>query len=147
MKFPFTSEVKETIAESIAHEYFMNHKTAPTTEIVKSTVRLMMKAANIETNDENVDATSERVEDLLGVAHKKIERLSSAEPKWIPVTERLPMEFLDRRILVSTVSPTGRRSVDIGLWLGGKWTTYFPIGDDKVTAWMPLPDCYEKADE
>lgn len=65
---------------------------------------------------------------------------------WIPVTKRLPIEFLDRRILVSTVSPTGRRSVDIGLWEGGKWTTYFPIGDDKVTAWMPLPEPYKGGD-
>lgn len=64
MKFPFTNEVKETIAEAIAHEYFMNHKTAPATEIVKSTVRLMMTAANIEMNDENVDATVEKVQDF-----------------------------------------------------------------------------------
>lgn len=68
--------------------------------------------------------------------------LNYEDARWIPVTERLPIEFLDRRILVSTVSPTGRKSVDIGLWEGGKWTTYFPIGDDKVTAWQPLPEPY-----
>ena len=70
-----------------------------------------------------------------------------AEQQWIPVSERKPEEFLDRRILVSTVSPTGRGSVDIGLWEGGKWKTYFPIGDDKVTAWMPVPEPYKEASD
>lgn len=77
---------------------------------------------------------------------KELESLIDKAPsaqQWTPVTEGLPIEFLDRRILVSTVSPTGRKSVDVGLWEGGKWTTYFPIGDDRVTAWMPLPKPYD----
>lgn len=86
-------------------------------------------------------------EGIVSALQSIIEELPSAQ-QWIPVSERLPIDFIDRRILVSTVSPTGRRSVDIGLWEGGKWTTYFPIGDDRVTAWMPLPEPYEeKRDE
>lgn len=74
-----------------------------------------------------------------------IKQVPSAQ-QWIPVTKRVPTELLDRRMLVSTISPSGFKAVDIGVWDGNKWTTYFPLWDDKVTACMPVPEPYEGGD-
>lgn len=56
-------------------------------------------------------------------------------PKWIPVTERLPL-------LNTPVLATDGIEVDIS-WMYGvppRWiTNYTAIDEDKLTHWMPLP--------
>lgn len=64
-----------------------------------------------------------------------IEELSKRVPKWIPVTERLPL-------LTTPVLVTDGIEVDIA-WMYGvppRWiTNYTAIDEDKLTHWMPLP--------
>ncbi len=56
-------------------------------------------------------------------------------PKWIPVTERLPL-------LNTPVLATDGIEVDVS-WMYGvppRWiTSYTAIDEDKLTHWMPLP--------
>lgn len=77
-------------------------------------------------------------------------------PKWIPVTEWLPGEKVE--VLV-TVEVDGKKYVESGMLSSinhGQWETiydryvidvYGRSRNSKVIAWMPLPDCYEEAEE
>lgn len=75
-----------------------------------------------------------------------IKSLPSAEPKWIPVTERLP----EKNGLYLVTYVNGEANIDFSFfrmkkWHGlvsGEWTDcWYP-----VTAWMPLPEPYEGGD-
>lgn len=61
--------------------------------------------------------------------------LYGAVPKWIPVTEQLPL-------LNTPVLATDGIEVDVS-WMYGvppRWiTSYTAIDEDKLTHWMPLP--------
>ena len=64
------------------------------------------------------------------------------EPKWIPVSERLPEEGLT--VLIFTEGG----NIEFGQRFGNKWewlaesiSDYWTIGDH-VIAWMPLPEPY-----
>ncbi|POP32264.1 DUF551 domain-containing protein [Lactonifactor longoviformis] len=53
---------------------------------------------------------------------------------WIPVEERLP------KTKYPVLTTTWDGIVTIANWSGSKWRTY--RWDEKVTAWMPLPEPY-----
>ena len=77
----------------------------------------------------------------------------SAEPGWIPVTERLPEE--DGHYIVAVKNglfPNNVIPIDILRYEGGKWKYYFVLEndgfedddfEDPITAWMPLPEAYQ----
>lgn len=66
------------------------------------------------------------------------------QPKWIPVTERLPEKH--EEVLVTVAGEI----VIAWLYLDGRWRsndcpeTYL---NDFITAWMPLPEPYRKETE
>ena len=74
---------------------------------------------------------------------------SIARGKWIPISERLPEEYVP--VMVSTdlsVFPEARYSKKYG-W---EWAAYAADGDwlwinNIVTAWMPLPEPYKESEE
>lgn len=74
--------------------------------------------------------------DLKEATKAAIESLE--QPKWIPVTDRLPKE--NGRYIV-TNSALGM--VDWNIWVNGEWL--YPNGT--VVAWMPLPSPYAKDGE
>lgn len=57
------------------------------------------------------------------------------EPKWIPVSERLPEE--DGEYLVTTING------DVDIYVFHTWGAKSP----KVIAWMPLPEPYKAESE
>lgn len=60
-----------------------------------------------------------------------------AEPKWIPITERLP-EY-DEMVLVTVVLLTGRFTMTDTYSVRYRKFLYW---QSCVTAWMPLPEPY-----
>lgn len=63
-----------------------------------------------------------------------------AEPRWIPVTERLPEENM-RTICQNNVGAMmiGKYDIEFG-WM-------FPAYFDGIDAWMPLPEPYKEVEE
>lgn len=77
------------------------------------------------------------------VAIRNLPSVESTEPKWIPVTERLPEK---RGFYLITTEKT--HEVDICSWNGSRFE-YYPNGCMVVLrpqAWMPLPEPYEGGD-
>ena len=74
-------------------------------------------------------------EEALDMAIKALEQ----EPKWIPVSERLP-ENLNQEVLISL-----EWGIDIGRYSDGEWHSewIYRYDDGNVLAWMPLPEPYE----
>lgn len=64
-------------------------------------------------------------------------KLSPTEPKWIPVTERLPELHGD--FITAIAFEDGDILIDISVWYGKCWET---LSGEKcnVTHWMPLPE-------
>ena len=56
--------------------------------------------------------------------------------RWIPVGERLP------KTKCSVLVTTWDGIITIANWSGSKWSTCYRW-DEKVTAWMPLPEPYQ----
>lgn len=75
---------------------------------------------------------------LLGVVND-LAALPSAEPQWIPVSERLPIP--PTFCLVTTDGSHGD-VIDIALYMSDGWHKA-----SEVLAWMPLPPPYEGDDE
>lgn len=57
--------------------------------------------------------------------------------RWIPVGERLP------KTKYSVLVTTWDGIITIANWSGSKWSTCYRW-DEKVTAWMPLPEPYRE---
>lgn len=90
----------------------------------------------------------------------KAEELNlSAQPKWIPCSERLPEERdagvlkklgTDKRsdYVFATVEVKGERMTVTACTYDGKWdwNMKYAFPDYKVIAWMPLPEPYGEDD-
>ena len=91
------------------------------------------------------------------LARNIIEDLPSADPHWIPCSERLPKEK-DAGILkklgtekrseyvLATVEVKGERMTVTACTYDGKWdwNMKYAFPDFKVVAWMPFPEPYGK---
>lgn len=81
-----------------------------------------------------------------------IKKLPSAqpEPRWIPVTEKLPeANEIDEKGFIKAYLVQDARWMDVARWNGDVWIAwgYGTVLKD-VTAWMPLPEPWKgEADE
>lgn len=67
---------------------------------------------------------------------KMLTDLPSAEPGWIPVTERLPES--DDMMLVTARPKKGEPNVNRAFYMAGSWHGSGSMSN--VVAWMPLPE-------
>lgn len=76
------------------------------------------------------------------------------EPKWIPVSERLPEEF--QRVLVTIVNYNGDKVVRVAEYYNRRGVGVFQVkenheqwevGEEGLLAWMPLPKPYKAESE
>ena len=59
--------------------------------------------------------------------------------RWIPVTERLPEEFVSVLVYIPSDSPF--QTVREAYFVNGSWGAKMWIyGADEITHWMPLPE-------
>lgn len=85
-----------------------------------------------------------------------IEALPSVTPKqsgWIPVSERLPEEYMldtsscSDYVLITTEWGDGSTDIGIDRIVDGKWILSILDDGDAITAWMPLPYPYKAESE
>ena len=79
------------------------------------------------------------------------------EPRWVPVSERLPdLPQGKDEVLITIEDEDGDRDVYKGFYEDGLWWTQMYCGCNKigianpqsrVVAWMPLPEPYEEESE
>jgi len=77
---------------------------------------------------------------------KLIERMNAlpfaqSEQRWIPVSERLPIDAGHYLCSFKKPNRIDRICVDLAYWTGGRWYGYMA---DEICAWMPLPEPYEE---
>ena len=85
--------------------------------------------------------------DMMGIGYNHavsdniaiLKNLPTVEPRWIPVTERLPENEQDVLVTVND----GCTHVEIDYFTGAHFLNYW----DEVLAWMPLPDPWKGEDE
>lgn len=81
--------------------------------------------------------------DALSMAIKALQQ----EPKWIPVTERLPEEGLTVLILAENGHiEFGQRDENKWEWLAESIADYWTEAEE-VIAWQPLPKPYKESEE
>ena len=111
-------------------------------EGMREVVLPFVKKKLLETNYENLGESdaeefAREFNEILDLAIKALEQ----EPRWIPVSEKLPKE--DGRYLVTVRNLTGDGYLDNNVfeceffyinWIFKGWQ------DNKVIAWMPLPE-------
>lgn len=87
--------------------------------------------------------------DALEMAIEALEQ----EPKWIPVTERLPKDSGEYLVTVTDVEDKSYLHTDIS-WFAhptdydiehGEWREL--MEDEEIIAWQPLPEPYEESEE
>ena len=85
---------------------------------------------------------SEVYNDAINIAIEALQQ----EPKWIPVTERLPEEGLTVLILAENGHiEFGQRDEDKWEWLAESIADYWTEAEE-VIAWQPLPEPYKESD-
>lgn len=125
----------------------MERLTVPDKKIPGGTARAMIDARAVREEAMTIYWTLKKYEDT-GLTPEEIERLKE-QHRWIPVEERLPEEDT---IVLLTVSGlysciTFSDAIELGnLCSDGEWFIEgYPDWDDpNVTAWMPLPEPYQK---
>ena len=85
------------------------------------------------------------------VLEKALLVLPSAQPQWIPVTERLPEEYKDVLCYYEYFRYGDYncmfRTIDRGYYGNGRWGGEAGQGHkNKVLAWMPLPEPYKEGE-
>ena len=73
----------------------------------------------------------------------KVLRVHVRAHEWIPVEEELPYD--DRMVLVTALPKKGDPNVNRAYYASGAWHGSGSMAN--VTAWMDLPDPYEKEDQ
>ena len=96
---------------------------------------------------EMIDAMSERANEALDMAIKALEQ----EPRWIPVSDRLPKEaesvlVYAERNAYDDKGKFRKKVIDIGWQVDGRWHIDGCSGVDGM-AWMPLPQPYKAESE
>lgn len=95
-------------------------------------------------------------EDIISKHIKRIKALPSVTPKqsgWIPVSERLPEEYMldtsscSDYVLITTEWGDGSTDIGIDRIVDGKWILSILDDGDAITAWMPLPYPYKAESE
>lgn len=84
---------------------------------------------------------------LVRKAVKILEKVSSAQPGWIPVTERLPKpNEYENDVRTYYLVQNEYGDMMVCSWQGGFWTQMYRNThvEDKVVAWMPLPTPYRE---
>ena len=79
-----------------------------------------------------------------------LEQMPSAQPEWIPCSERLPEESGQYIITVKYVHVDGYEDLyaEHGEWDGDRWDMFCfgHCGEvEDIIAWMPLPEPYKEA--
>ena len=75
---------------------------------------------------------------------KEIRALPSAQPRWIPVTERLPLEY------TRVIGYMAWKAMTAIEYQHGRWYSIDhlePLPDEAVSHWMPLPQPPKEGDE
>lgn len=75
-----------------------------------------------------------------------IESLGVTVQQWIPVTERMPIDFVSVLVHIPSDKPmqTVREAYHAGgIWIGRVWK----YNDSDVTHWMPLPEPPKEVDK
>ena len=106
---------------------------------IKQSFADMVNEAPTITADDYFDAV-DRIKPCPNCRYTLLGALTEDEPRWIPVTERLPEPFVSVLVQMPGEKPfptvrEGYISTD-GKWVGG----YFKRKTDEVTHWMPLPE-------
>jgi hypothetical protein len=84
------------------------------------------------------------VQDAIGQAYKNGYEAGYADgeidfaPKWIPVTERLPVDWCPVLVMVREIEKPLLGSYRENVWFHERWNTTLING--AVTHWMPLPE-------
>lgn len=88
------------------------------------------------------------VDEYNGRSVETIKNLPSAEPHWIPVTERLPKpNETVGRVLKHYLVQDIYGDMLVGIWDGVNWQMSCSIEViDDVVAWMPLPKPYKEGE-
>lgn len=94
----------------------------------------------------------------------KIEDAPTAEPRWIPVTERLPENFEEVNVTWVNTAIKDKYFNGTAVFYNGRWFWYSSVCRDylleygecpideidemiKIIAWMPLPEPWKGADD
>ena len=88
---------------------------------------------------------ADAIEDLIAALTASNEVIAKSKPRWIPVTERLPEEYVDVLCFYEYYRYGEYncmfRTIDRGYYGDGRWGGEAGQGrKNKVLAWMPLPE-------
>ena len=101
---------------------------------IKQSFADMVNEAPTLTADDYFDAV-DRIKPCPNCRYTLLGALTEDEPRWIPVTERLPGDGEGVLVWGCGFIQLGWYDMDDGEWR----TEYFTYDDGEVTHWMPLP--------
>ena len=110
---------------------------------------LISRQAAIEKVEMLFKTLSKEYVDMMGIGYNHavsdniaiLKNLPAAEPKWIPVTERLPDKMGTYLVTLDYKEyGTGVMTGVMSLWFHNEEIGWDSRVADEVTAWMPLPE-------